>query len=65
MAPAAVRAGDGAHAAEWIEALCRVTKDSIAAPAGDLIKLRRFQRSLLGCLMARDPKTGRKLHRVA
>lgn len=64
---AAERAGDGAHAAEWIEAFCRCTKDSIAANAGELLVLRDWQRHLLSALLARRPGTagrrGRLLHR--
>jgi phage terminase large subunit-like protein len=56
-------AGDGEHAAAWIEALCRVTKDSVAAPAGTPLRLRMFQRNLLLCLFARDPDTRALLHR--
>ncbi len=47
--------GDGAHAAQWIETFCRATKDSIAAPAGELLVLRNWQRLLLSNLLARRP----------
>lgn len=61
--PAAdIRRGDGAHAAHWINTLCRVTKDSIAAPAGASIELRKWQENILGGLLARRPD-GRFRHR--
>jgi phage terminase large subunit-like protein len=63
--PAAdVRRGDGAHCAEFIESLCKVTKDSVAGAAGSLIVLRGWQRALLGHLLARRPD-GRYRHRQA
>lgn len=57
-------AGDGQDYADFIEAMCRVTKDSIAAPAGDPIHLRTWQRDLIGHLFARRPD-GRLKHRQA
>lgn len=57
-----VRRGDGADYATFIEGQCRVTKDSIAAPAGKLIKLRPWQRSLVAHLLARRAD-GRLRHR--
>jgi phage terminase large subunit-like protein len=42
--------------------MCRVTKDSVAAPAGALLKLRPWQRQLAGHLYARRPD-GRFRHR--
>lgn len=63
--PAAdVRRGDGDHAAEFIEGLCRVTKDSVAGRAGSPIILRPWQRQVLGHLLARRPD-GRYRHRQA
>ena len=56
--------GDGAKAAAFIEALCRVDKQSFAAPAGDLIKLLPWQRHLLDALLARRAD-GRLKHRTA
>lgn len=44
--------------------MCRVTKDSIAAPAGALLKLRPWQRELAARLYARRPD-GRLRHRQA
>ncbi|MEO3875544.1 terminase large subunit [Nonomuraea sp. B12E4] len=63
--PAAdVRRGDGRHCAEFIETLCKVTKDSVAGASGSPIVLRGWQRSLLGHLLARRPD-GRLRHRQA
>jgi phage terminase large subunit-like protein len=61
----AIRAGDGADVADFIEATCRVTMDSIAAPYGTPLVLRHFQTKLIERLFARDPATGLKRHRVA
>jgi phage terminase large subunit-like protein len=61
----AITAGDGEDVADFIEALCKVTMDSIAAPYGTPLELRNFQRRLIERLFARDPDTGLKRHRVA
>jgi phage terminase large subunit-like protein len=61
VAPSDAQEGDGDHAAEWISSLCRVTKDSIAAPAGELLDLREWQRQILRQMFAR--RDGRLLHR--
>lgn len=63
--PAAdVRRGDGAHCSEFIETLCKVTKDSVAGASGSSIVLRGWQRSMVGHLLARRPD-GRLRHRQA
>jgi phage terminase large subunit-like protein len=59
-----VRRGDGRDYTAFIEAVCRVTKDSVAAPAGSLLKLRPWQRDLLGHVFARR-LDGRLRHRQA
>jgi phage terminase large subunit-like protein len=59
-----VRRGDGDDYATFIGAVCRVTKDSIAAPAGKLIDLYPWQRQLLAHLLARR-LDGRLRHRQA
>lgn len=59
-----VQRGDGAHASEFIEQMCRITKDSVAGPAGSPIAMRGWQRELLGHLLARRPD-GRYRHRQA
>jgi phage terminase large subunit-like protein len=56
--------GDGSLYAEFAEAVCRVTKDSVAAPAGELLHLRDWQKELLNHALARRPD-GRMKHRVA
>jgi phage terminase large subunit-like protein len=54
--------GDGDDACGFIEAVCRVTKDSVAAPAGRLLRLRDWQRELCRHIYARRPD-GRLRHR--
>lgn len=61
--PAERQRGDGAQVAEFIESTCRTTKDSFAGPAGQLLKLRPWQRSTLDGIFARRPD-GRLKHRV-
>jgi phage terminase large subunit-like protein len=56
--------GDGPLYSEFAEAVCRVTKDSVAAPAGQLLELREWQKELLNHALARR-KDGRFKHRVA
>ena len=56
--------GDGSLYSEFAEAVCRVTKDSVAAPAGELLHLRDWQKELLNHALARRPD-GRFKHRVA
>jgi phage terminase large subunit-like protein len=56
--------GDGPLYTEFAEAVCRVTKDSVAAPAGELLHLRDWQKELLNHALARRPD-GRMKHRVA
>lgn len=63
--PAAhVARGDGEHCSEFIEALCKVTKDSVAGGAGQPIMLRPWQRQVIGHLLARR-EDGRYRHRQA
>jgi phage terminase large subunit-like protein len=67
MTPVAVadrKRGDGPLYSEFAEAVCRVTKDSVAAPAGELLHLRDWQKELLNHALARRPD-GRLKHRVA
>jgi phage terminase large subunit-like protein len=56
--------GDGRHAGEFIEAMCRITKESIAGAAGSPIVLRGWQHQLNRHLLARRPD-GRYRHRQA
>lgn len=58
------RRGDGALVADFGEAVCRVTKDSVAAPAGQLLSWRGWQRQLFEHLLARRGD-GRLRHRSA
>jgi phage terminase large subunit-like protein len=62
--PADLKRGDGAHATEFVEAMCRVTKDSIGGRAGQLITLRPWQRQIFMHLLARRPD-GRYRNRQA
>ena len=64
MAIADRKRGDGPLYSEFAEAVCRVTKDSVAAPAGELLHLRDWQKELLNHALARRPD-GRMKHRVA
>lgn len=59
-----VKAGDGADLVEFIESSCRITKESFAGPAGELLALRPWQQAMLGRLFARDPRTHRRRHRT-
>lgn len=61
--PAERRRGDGLEVARFIESACRTTKDTFAGPAGKLLELRPWQRSLLDGIFARRPD-GRLKHRV-
>lgn len=61
---AAVKRGRGNEVIAFIEAMCRITKDSIAGHAGDLIVLREWQKQLIRHLLAVDVN-GNLLHRTA
>lgn len=56
--------GDGKLYADFIEAVCRVTKDSVASPAGKLLVMRPWQRAALGAMFARRGD-GKLKHRQA
>lgn len=56
--------GDGDLYASFAEAVCRVTKDSVASPAGKLLILRPWQKELLRHALAKR-EDGRFLHRTA
>jgi phage terminase large subunit-like protein len=60
-----VKRGDGADVCEFVEATCRVTKESIGGPAGELLRLRPWQRHLTGDLFARRGGDRRFRHRQA
>jgi phage terminase large subunit-like protein len=59
-----VERGDGELVAEFIESYCRITKQSWGGSAGELLRLRPWQRNLLACVYARRPD-GRRRHRLA
>ena len=50
--------------ADFIESMCRITKDSIGGRSGDLIVLRSWQRRVLGMVFA-VRADGRRRHRTA
>ena len=54
--------GDGEFAADFIGALCKITKESVAGPSGAPMELRGWQRHLLDHVYARRPD-GRYRHR--
>jgi phage terminase large subunit-like protein len=56
--------GDGDLYSKFAEAVCRVTKDSVASPAGKLLVLRDWQKELLSHALARR-EDGRFRHRTA
>lgn len=56
--------GDGDKFSDFGETFCRVTKDSVAAPAGQLLKFRPWQRQLHRNILARRPD-GMLRHRQA
>jgi phage terminase large subunit-like protein len=56
--------GDGPVFTEFTEAVCRVTKDSVGGQAGELLKLRPWQRELVNHALARKAN-GRYKHRLA
>jgi phage terminase large subunit-like protein len=63
VAPADLRRGDGEHAVQFVQMMCRITKDSIAGPSGAPILLRGWQRQIFAHLLARRPD-GRYRHRT-
>lgn len=60
-----MRAGDGARTIRFIQRYCRVTKTSIGGKAGSRLQLRPYQQRETYRLLARDPITGTRIHRVA
>lgn len=62
--PAERRRGDGQYAGQFIDQLCKITKDTVAGVVGDPIVLRPWQSDLLGGLLARRAD-GRLKHRQA
>jgi phage terminase large subunit-like protein len=59
-----IERGDGDHCAQFIENLCRITKDSVAGVAGSPIILRPWQLETVRHLLARR-SDGRYRHRQA
>ena len=62
--PAERKRGDGAQAADFLNGLCRITKDTVAGSVGDPLVLRPWQSELLAALLARRAE-GRYRHRQA
>lgn len=65
VSPAAIRAGDGEELLAFLDDYGRITKDSVAGPTGAPLNPRGWQRQLIRETFARDPITGRRLHRTA
>lgn len=59
-----IERGDGEQVSEFIETMCRVTKDTYSGRSGQPLVLRPWQRQLMGHVFARRPD-GRRRHRVA
>jgi phage terminase large subunit-like protein len=59
-----MRRGDGDLYADIIDATCRITKDSIAGPTGQLLRMRPWQRQLMRRIFARRAD-GYLKHRTA
>lgn len=59
-----VRRGEGEDFVTFGESMLRVTKDSIASPAGELLVFRPWQKRLISHVLARRPD-GRLRHRQA
>lgn len=63
--PAAdLRRGDGEYCADFVGDFCRITKDSVGGPAGQLISVLPDQRTLFNHIFARRPD-GKYRHRTA
>lgn len=56
---------EGDLLADFIAEHGRITEDSFAGPAGNLIAPRSWQREAIRHIFARHPVTGRRLHRLA
>ena len=56
--------GDGEIVCDFVEEYSRVTKDGVAAYAGEKLQLRPWQRNIIGCIYARR-QDGRYRHRQA
>jgi len=63
--PAERNRGDGPAVAEFIEDVCRITKDCFAGTVGDKIILHDWQRTLLENLFVRRTKDNRRRFRQA
>lgn len=59
-----IKRGDGQTVIEFTEKFCRLTKDGVAAQAGSIIRLRPWQKQIIGKVYARRPD-GRLRHREA
>lgn len=64
VTPAQVSAGEGAQVCDFIQSFCTITKDSMGGAAGQPIKLRAWQRNILGMVFAHR-SDGRRKHRQA
>src|SRR5580658_6635093 len=64
VTPAQVGQGEGGKLCDFIESFCTVTKDSMGGQAGEPIRLRPWQRNVLGMAFAKRAD-GRRKHRQA
>ncbi len=48
--------GDGEYICDFIEGFCRITKESVGGHAGELIRLRPWQRELIGKTKTRSQR---------
>lgn len=64
VSAAQVAAGEGVQVCDFIESFCTVTKDSMGGNAGEPIRLRDWQRTILGLTFAHRAD-GRRKHRQA
>jgi phage terminase large subunit-like protein len=61
--PEAIEAGDGQHVLDFAAAYGRIHKDSIGGKVGQPIHWLPWQVRVIRRVYARDPETGRRLHR--
>lgn len=59
-----VERGDAPYVNEFVESYCRITKDSVGGPVGELLHMRQWQTNTSGMVYARRPD-GRLKHREA
>jgi phage terminase large subunit-like protein len=63
VSPEAIAAGDGQHVRDFASAFGRIHKDTIGGKTGQHINWLPWELRVIDRLYARDPETGRRLHR--